>query len=58
MISRKLLWALCFSSYIFYAITATEIGSALPGIKSELALSEVLVGIIASLQSPIIMRES
>jgi MFS family permease len=51
MISRKLLWALCFSSYIFYAITATEIGSALPGIRSELALSESLAGIIASLQS-------
>ncbi|MCL7393915.1 MAG: MFS transporter [Thaumarchaeota archaeon] len=51
MISRKLLWALCFSSYIFYAITATEIGSVLPGIRSELALSESLAGIIASLQS-------
>ena len=57
MISRKLLWALCFSSYIFYAITATEIGSALPGIRSELALSESLAGIIASLQSLMIMRE-
>ncbi len=55
MISRKLLWALCFSSYIFYAITATEIGSALPGIRSELALSESLAGIIASLQSLMIM---
>ena len=51
MISRKLLWTLCFSSYIFYAITATEIGSALPSIRSELALSESLAGIIASLQS-------
>ena len=51
MISRKLLWTLCFFSYIFYAITATEIGSALPSIRSELALSESLAGIIASLQS-------
>ncbi|MCF3652639.1 MAG: MFS transporter [Aigarchaeota archaeon] len=51
MISRKLLWTLCFSSYVFYAITATEIGSALPSIRSELALSESLAGIIASLQS-------
>ena len=51
MRSRKFLWSLCFSSYIFYAIMATEIGAALPGIKSELMLSESVAGSIASLQS-------
>ncbi|MEM2690167.1 MAG: MFS transporter [Nitrososphaerota archaeon] len=51
MMSRKFLWLLCFSSYILYAITATEVGSALPGIRNELVLSESIIGVVVSLQS-------
>ena len=51
MISRRLLWTLCFTSYVLHAITATEIGPALPGIRLELKLSESITGVIASFQS-------
>ncbi|MEM0329281.1 MAG: hypothetical protein QXW02_02740 [Nitrososphaerota archaeon] len=42
---------MCFSSYILYAITATEVGSALLGIRNELVLSESIIGVVVSLQS-------
>ncbi|MEN2974155.1 MAG: MFS transporter [Candidatus Caldarchaeales archaeon] len=51
MFSRKVLLIIAFTSYIFYAVLATEIGPVLPEIRIELNLSQAIIGIIAGLQS-------
>jgi MFS family permease len=48
---RRTLILLGILSFIIYAVVATEIGPALPEIKTEMRVNEAIMGLIASLQS-------
>ncbi|MCS7132403.1 MAG: MFS transporter [Aigarchaeota archaeon] len=51
MHAKKRLMILGILSYVIYAIAATEIGPAIPGMRSELKLDEAIIGFVVSLQS-------